>query len=71
MCASQKGHVEVVDTLLQHGARVDLQNNVTSWFLSFSIYMYIPVATPLAFQFFRAWFGCAREESPGLSQDQE
>ena len=30
MLASQKGHVEVVDKLLQHGARVDLQDNVIS-----------------------------------------
>ena len=29
MAASQKGHVEVVDKLLQHGARVDLQNKVS------------------------------------------
>ena len=28
MVASQNGHVEVVDKLLQHGARVDLQNTV-------------------------------------------
>ena len=28
MVASQNGHVEVVDRLLQHGARVDLQENV-------------------------------------------
>ena len=28
MWASQEGHVEVVDRLLQHGARVDLQNEV-------------------------------------------
>ena len=28
MLASQKGHVEVVDKLLQHGARVDLQEEV-------------------------------------------
>ena len=26
--ASQNGYVEVVDKLLQHGARVDLQQNV-------------------------------------------
>ena len=26
--ASQNGHVEVVDKLLQHGATVDLQHNV-------------------------------------------
>ena len=28
MVASQNGHVEVVDKLLQHGARVDLQIEV-------------------------------------------
>ena len=28
MVASHNGHVEVVDKLLQHGARVDLQNEV-------------------------------------------
>ena len=28
MSASQEGHVEVVDKLLQHGARVDLQDKV-------------------------------------------
>ena len=28
MWASQNGHVEVVDKLVQQGARVDLQNNV-------------------------------------------
>ena len=27
--ASQNGHVEVVDKLLQHGARVDLQRKVS------------------------------------------
>ena len=34
--ASQNGHVEVVDKLLQHGARVDLQKEVqfTSLILS-------------------------------------
>ena len=30
MLASQNGHVEVVDKLVQHGARVDLHNNVCS-----------------------------------------
>ena len=30
MLASKNGYAEVVDTLLQHGARVDLQNNVSS-----------------------------------------
>ena len=28
MAASQEGHVEVVDRLIQHGARVDLQSEV-------------------------------------------
>ena len=28
MLASLKGHVEVVDRLLQHGAKVDLQDEV-------------------------------------------
>ena len=28
MAASQKDHVEVINMLLQHGARVDLQNKV-------------------------------------------
>ena len=28
MAASQEGHVEVVDKLLQHGATVDLQHKV-------------------------------------------
>ena len=28
MLASLKGHVEVVDRLIQHGARVDLQSEV-------------------------------------------
>ena len=28
MMASQNGHVEVVDMLLQHGAMVDMQNKV-------------------------------------------
>ena len=30
MSASVNGHAEVVDTLLLHGASVDLQNKVTS-----------------------------------------
>ena len=30
MVASQNGHVEVVDKLVQQGARVDLQNNVNA-----------------------------------------
>ena len=30
MVASQEGHVEVVDKLLQHGATVDLENKVRS-----------------------------------------
>ena len=35
MIASGNGHVDVVDTLLQHGARVDLQKKVNSFTLIF------------------------------------
>ena len=37
MEASQNGHAGVVDTLLQHGASVDLQNNVSAEILYFFI----------------------------------
>ena len=33
MVASQEGHVEVVDKLLQHGATVDLLDEVSSFAL--------------------------------------
>ena len=36
MLASLNGHAEVVDTLLQHGASVDLQNNVSAELLYFA-----------------------------------
>ena len=36
MEASQNGHVKVVDTLLQHAARVDLQKKVNSFTLIFA-----------------------------------
>ena len=36
MTASLNGHVEVVDTLLQHGARIDLQSKVNSFPLIFA-----------------------------------
>ena len=39
MEASLSGHAEVVDTLLQHEASVDLQNNVSAEFLYLSIYI--------------------------------
>ena len=32
MAASQNGHVEVVDKLLQHGAKVDLQEKVSGMY---------------------------------------
>ena len=35
MEASLSGHAEVVDTLLQHGASVGLQNNVSAELLYF------------------------------------
>ena len=37
MIASQNGRVEVVNTLLQHGARVDLQKKVSAEMLYFVI----------------------------------
>ena len=36
MIASQYGHVEVVNTLLQHGARVDMQKKVNLFILIFA-----------------------------------
>ena len=33
MLASQNGHVEVVDKLLQHGAKADLQEKVSGMYL--------------------------------------
>ena len=42
MYASRNGHVEVVDKLLQHGARVDLQSKVCFTFQNSSFLMYIP-----------------------------
>ena len=42
MIASLVGHAEVVDTLLQHGASVDLQNNASAeLFYSVIVYIYI------------------------------
>ena len=37
MKASQNGHAEVVDTLIQHGTSVDLQDNVSAEMLYFVI----------------------------------
>ena len=41
MCASGNGHIEVVDTLLQHGARVDLKDKVRNYIHSLSHYMHV------------------------------
>ena len=41
MHASILGQVEVVDTLLQHGARVDLKSNVRNYIHSLSHYMHV------------------------------
>ena len=38
MHASSHGQVEVVDTLLQHGARVDLKENVRGYILSLTLH---------------------------------
>ena len=40
MYASQEGHVKVVDTLLQHGARVNLKTNVSPYILPPSLPTY-------------------------------
>ena len=39
MWASYNGHVEVVDKLVQHGARVDLQQNVNRLMLRVSMFL--------------------------------
>ena len=39
--ASQNGHAEVVDKLLQHGARVDLQEKVDFICLNYLTDMYV------------------------------
>ena len=55
MLASEKGHAEVVDTLLQHGASVDLKEKVNllaiicnKCFLLCLILQYIPCAIHVA-----------------------
>ena len=51
MAASQNGHVEVVNMLLQHGARVDLQKEVyTCFFVNYPIY-YHPIFLSLYLKF--------------------
>ena len=40
MDASQNGHVEVVDKLLQHGATVDLITKKVRWYISSTIMVY-------------------------------
>ena len=46
MIASQNGHADVVDTLLQHGASVDLQGNV-SFELLFYFIVYNVLLCPM------------------------
>ena len=41
MVASLNGHVEVVDKLLQHGAKADLQEMV-SWNVAYLVVVYLP-----------------------------
>ena len=43
MYASENGHVEAVDKLLQHGARVDLQEEVHFICLNYILHMHIHV----------------------------
>ena len=44
MAASQNGHVEVVDKLLQHGAKADLQKKVSGIYLfaAYCVPPYVP-----------------------------
>ena len=44
MLASPNGHVEVVDKLLQHGAKADLQQKVSGMYLfaAYCIPPYVP-----------------------------
>ena len=35
MSASHQGHVKVVDTLIQHGAKVDWKKEVNTYFVEF------------------------------------
>ena len=44
MLASQNGHIEVVDKLLQHGAKADLQEKVSRVYLfaTYCVPSYIP-----------------------------
>ena len=41
MWASLKGHVEVVDRLLRHGAKVDLQSEVKVYQIASIIYIFV------------------------------
>ena len=58
MKASQNGHAEVVDTLLHHGASVDLQKKVSAELLYFVIIhhvqLYLKMLTILYDKYFAA-----------------
>ena len=41
MLASREGHIDVVNVLLQHGASVDLGNQVKAMHMNTTIYMYL------------------------------
>ena len=41
MSASWKGHVDVVDRLVQHGAKVDWKREVNFIFLSIGCFFYV------------------------------
>ena len=49
MSASWRGHVDVVDTLVQHGAKVDWKKEVNSYFYCTSI-IYIATISQLSLQ---------------------
>lgn len=39
MCAAESGHVNVVDILLQHGARVDMKKTVSAQLTEHHLYL--------------------------------
>ena len=62
MIASQKGYAEVVDTLLRHGASVDLQDNVSAEMLYFvnihHVQLYLKMLTILHDRYIAAILLC-------------
>ena len=56
MVASQNGHIEVVDKLLQHGAKADLQEKVSGVQLIVSPHMFHDLEVCLVYCSSLYWF---------------